>query len=267
MFHYTPFEGCLEKVVLRLNLSSVGSWRVYTASSDVLAINTCMGRLGKLLLEDWKTNGWKLMPEQQQKFCGELPTEEAKRHIDPPVPQDLQVLTVADSAPSLSQDFRKKWLQDVAYGPEWAAEMKKFDELLATHGIEAAAAPSTEESGGQANEDSELPAAWMPSQLEKVVEGFQGEQHRFPSKYNSFEFLLLVAGSDEPAKLYLVAKEECEVPAKESLLAHGNCEWIKPPKSTRMLSNTEEKRLHTFEIRDDLQKVAWYFLIVQGQGL
>ena len=76
-----------------------------------------------------------------------------------------------------------------------------------------------------------------------------------------------MAGSDEPAKLYLVAKEECEVPAKESLLAHGNCEWIKPPKSTRMLSNPEEKRLHTFEIRDDLQKVAWYFLIVQGQGL
>ena len=62
----------------------------------------------------------------------------------------------------MSQDFRKKWLQDVAYGPEWAAEMKKFDELLATHGIKTAAAPSTEESGGQANanEDSELPAAF-----------------------------------------------------------------------------------------------------------
>jgi len=40
--------------------------------------------------------------------------------------------------------------------------MKKFDELLATHGIKTAAAPSTEESGGQANanEDSELPAAF-----------------------------------------------------------------------------------------------------------
>ena len=36
-----------------------------------------------------------------QKFCGELPTEEAKRHIEPPVPQDLQVLTVADGAPTL----------------------------------------------------------------------------------------------------------------------------------------------------------------------
>jgi hypothetical protein len=42
-------------------------------------------------------------------------------------------------------------LQDVAYGPEWAAEMKKFDELL---------------------------AVWMPAQLEKIVEGFQGEQHK-----------------------------------------------------------------------------------------
>ena len=93
-------------------------------------------------------------------------------------------------------------LQDVAYGPEWAAEMKKFDEFL---------------------------AVWMPAQLEKIVEGFQGEQHKLPSKYYNLEFLILVAASDEPAKLDFLRKKVKCLPRNPCSMAIRS----KLPKSTR----------------------------------
>lgn len=262
--HLTPFEGCLEKVVLRLNLTAVGTWRVFSGSTDILATNTCQGRMGRILLDDWRTSTWKYMPAQQLKFLTDLPEQEAKRHLDPPPPEGLQVIRLVDGQPAVGQDFRKKWLHDVAYGPEWSTEMKKFDELLATHlsGQAAADATTCEASSGAGEAAAEqgateLPPAWMPMKLEKIIEGHTGEQVRFASHLDAFEFLALLPqqpGAD--ASLYLLAKETSGVPLKEALLHHGSADWIKPPKSTRLLSNPEEKHVHTFELRDDLSKAG-----------
>ena len=262
--HLTPLEGCLEKVVLRLNLTAVGTWRVFAGCTDILATSTCQVRIGRLLLDDWRTSGWKYMPEPQLKFLSDLPEQEAKRHVDPPAPENLQVIKLTDGQPTVSQDFRKKWLHDVAYGPEWSAEMKKFDELLAAHLIGTPAATDTvdtaatgEEAGAtDAAATGELPPAWMPMKVEKITEGHTGEQVRFASHLDAFEFLALLPQQPAEATLYLLAKETSRVPVKEALLHHGAADWIKPPKSTRLLSNPEEKHVHTFELRDDLAKAG-----------
>jgi len=116
----------------------------------------------------------------------------------------------ADGAPTLSQDFRSccKMLHTGQNGP------LKWRNLM---------------------------SSWQCGCLlswKRLWKGFKANSTNLPSKYYNLEFLILVAASDEPAKLDFLRKKVKCLPRNPCSMAIRS----KLPKSTRLLSDPEELR-------------------------
>ena len=198
--HYSPYDGCVEKTILKMNISAHNSWKVVTTATRVDHLVAARNHVAKCLLQDWKAAAWKLLPEQHLKFQAALSAEE-ERKVQVAAPPTLQMVVLdSEGKATLSQDcpvemlkmkitchsqrpyaiylnnlihvhqhsfaiagfascfalvsqqtigmkglddlalslkdVRRRWASDVVYGPDWAAEISKFDTMLAQHNAE-----------------------------------------------------------------------------------------------------------------------------------
>ena len=86
----------------------------------------------------------------------------------------------------------------------------------------------------------------------------EGTVHEFATDVDgSLKFLLWM--KDDQSKLYLTATSDVVVPLDKAIFWHSRTDWFRPPKSTRLLANSDETKIHTFNVTHDMTQVQWQF--------
>ena len=102
--HYSPYDGCVEKTILKMNIGAHNSWKVVSTGLRADHLVAARNHVAKCLLQDWKSASWKLLPEQHLKFQAALSAEDEKK-VQVAAPPTLQMVVLDEGgAATLSQD-------------------------------------------------------------------------------------------------------------------------------------------------------------------
>ena len=254
VLHWSPYEGGLETAVCRANLRGPMAWKSCSLSMNAEHAKLCEARMAKHLLLDWKSNNFQLMVKPQLLFQADLPEQEAAKYEADPL-QGLQMLQFEGGRPQIPSSVRRKWSSDVVYSADWMQELKKCDELLTSPeaaSLTGGSAVSAAEPGE--GQGSDLPEQWQV----KGKEALPTIAHTCTCDIANLCLHVVQSETEENAMIYLEAKEGMTVPSNKALFKMGQCEWFKPPKSTRLLNNESERCLHIFEVRSDLVPATYH---------
>lgn len=94
---------------------------------------------------------------------------------------------------------------------------------------------------------------WSIIEREAIPEG---TVHEFATDVDgNLKFLLWI--KDDQTKLYLTSTSDVAVPLDKPIFWHARTDWFRPPKSTRLLANSDETKIHVFDVANDLTRVFW----------
>lgn len=252
----SPYDGCLELAVLSLRGGDFPPLRTFSVTEDVESYELATLRLKKQLLNDWKQCDTTHMPQLAMPYVPQPPSGPTSA-IAKPTLKVCEWVEASDANStlrvSLPVAIRSKWVSDPVHNPEWHDAIAAWDNALRDVSTSAPdpIADAANTSTGPAPLPPPLPVASLP-------EGWADEPttaSALAEKYTTKVSAATDGGANgtiaitECGKVFAVAGDGEFTYSKMKILGgHGAGDWVKPPRSTDIASDSMS---FPFTIADD----------------